>query len=382
MTSILYVGIDVDDKSFTATAISKHNNYHSIKTRPDFASLHKAITKVALPYEQIRVCYEASYLGFSLKRQFDALGIHCDVIAPSLIPVRPSDRIKTDRLDSVKLAEYYRQGMLKIVHDIDTETEGHRQLIRGHQQVVNTCKIYKLQILSSCRYRGISYRTSMQAKSYWTKQHMAFLKRLLVDDSLDKYFRLDLENKLYLLETQQGVIRRYENDIHQLAISEPYRRAVGYLCCIRGIAELIAMTLIVEIGDIGRFVKARHLAGYAGFSISEYSSGGKSRKGGITGMGNKYIRTVCVEACQLAGRRYSVNKALRARRADQDLVAIEIGDRCMKRLYKKYQTMYHANKPFNKIKVACARELLGFVWEALRAAQAAENALHAAPVVE
>ncbi len=84
----------------------------------------------------------------------------------------------------------------------------------------------------------------------------------------------------------------------------------------------------------------------------------------------------------MAGRRYSVNKALRARRTDQDLVAIEIGDRCMKRLYKKYQAMYHANKPFNKTKVACARELLGFVWEALRVAQAAENALHAAPVVE
>ena len=132
------------------------------------------------------------------------------------------------------------------------------------------------------------------------------------------------------------------------------------------------MTLIVEIGDIRRFDHLSKLARDAGLSIREYSSGGKCRKGGITKMGNKYIRTASVEACQLAGRRCTVNKALRARRVDQDWVAIEIGDRCQWRLYKKYHQMFRANKHFNKIKVACARELLGFIWEALQAAAAAE----------
>ena len=300
------------------------------------------------------------------------------MIAASQIPVRPSDRIKTNRLDSVKLAEYYKRGMLKIAGDIDEETEGHRHLIRGRNQAVNACKICKQQMLSACRYCGISYRTSTQSKSYWTKGHMAFLNSLVKAESLDLYFRLDLESKLYLLQTHQGTIKKYETQIHQLAISEPYRKAVGYLCCccscIRGIAELIAMTLIVEIGDINRFDHPSKLASYAGLSIYEYSSGGKSRKGSITKMGNKYIRTASVEACQLAGRRCTVNKALRGRRVDQDLVAIEIGDRCMQRLYKKYHQLLHANKEYNKIKVARARELLGFVWEALRAAQATERA--------
>ena len=334
--------------------------------------MHKALTKIALPDEQIRVCYEASYLGFSLKRQFDKVGIHCDMIAPSQIPVYPSDRIKTDRLDSMKLAKYYKQGLLKIVRAIDEESEGHRQLIRGRNQAVHVCKICKQQILSACRCHGINYRTSTQSKSYWTKGHMAFLNGLLKDESLDVYFGKDLENKLFLLATHQGAIKRYEDDIHQLTRSEQYRKAVGYLCCIRGIAELIAMTLIVEIGDIHRFASPRKLTSYAGLSICEYSSGGKSHKGGITHMGNKYIRTASVEACQLAGSRCTVNKALRGRRVDQDLIAIEIGDRCMRRLYKKYHQMFHANKPFNKIKVACARELLSFVWEALHAASAAE----------
>ena len=155
MTSILYVGVDVDDNRFTATFINKHNHYHTIKTAPNFKALHKAITKTALPKEFIKVCYEASYLGFSLKRQFDKVGIHCDIIAPSQIPVRPSDRIKTDRLDSEKLARYYKQGLLKIVRTIDEESEGHRLLIRGRNQTVHACKIRKQQILSACRCQGI-----------------------------------------------------------------------------------------------------------------------------------------------------------------------------------------------------------------------------------
>ena len=89
-------------------------------------------------------------------------------------------------------------------------------------------------------------------------------------------------------------------------------------------------------------------------------------------MGNKYLRTASVEACQLAGRRCTVNNALRVRRAGQDLVAIEIGDRCQERLHKKHHQMLHAGKEFNKIKVACARELLCFVWEAMPAALVAE----------
>ena len=181
------------------------------------------------------------------------------------------------------------------------------------------------------------------------------------DESLDVYFRKDLENKLYLLHTHQGTIRRYEDNIHQLAKSEQYRKSVGYLYCIRGIAELIAMAFIVEIGDIHRFASPRKLTSYAGLSVCEYSSGGKSHKGGITHMGNKYIRTASVEVCQLPSIRCAVNKALRGRRVDQDLVAIEIGDRCMRRLYKKYHQMFGANKPFNKIKVACARKLSSFV---------------------
>ena len=201
---------------------------------------------------------------------------------------------------------------------------------------------------------------------------MAFLKSLLKDESLDLHFRMDLENKLYLLQTHQGTIKRYEEQIHQLAISEQYRKQVGYLCCIRGIAELTAMTFIVEIGDIRRFAHPSKLTSYAGLSICEYSSGGKSRKGSITKMGNKYIRTASVEACQLAGRRCTVNKALRVRREGQDLVAIEIGDRCQERLYKKHHQMLHAGKEYNKIKVACARELLCFIWEAMQAALAAE----------
>ena len=150
------------------------------------------------------------------------------MIAASKIPVCPADRIKTDRLDSVKLAEYYKRGMLTIVRDMDEETQGYRHLIRGRNQAVHACKICKQQILSACRYYGMSYLTSTQSKSYWTQRHLAFLNGLLKDDSLDRYFRMDLENKLYVLQTYQGMIKKYEAQIHQLEMSEPYRKLVGY----------------------------------------------------------------------------------------------------------------------------------------------------------
>ena len=201
--------------------------------------------------------------------------------------MRASDRVKTDRLDSIKLVEYYQQGMLRIVHAIDEAAEGHRRLLRGRAQLVDLCKITKRQILSACRCFGISYRSSTGVQSYWTKGHRAFLNGLLSDESIDECLREDLENKRYVLGTHEEVIKRDDERIHQLAVSERYRQAVGYLCCIRGIAELIAMTLLVEIGDIHRFAKPSKLTSYAGLSINEYSSGGKCRKSPITALGNK-----------------------------------------------------------------------------------------------
>ena len=127
------------------------------------------------------------------------------------------------------------------------------------------------------------------------------------------------------------------------------------------------MIFLTEIGDARRFSHPRKLSSYAGFSVREHSSGGKEKKFGITKMGNRHIRTAVVEACQRVGMRCVLSKRLKAARQGQPAHVVEIADRCMRRLRKRYLHLVYRNKPVNKVKVACGREMLGFVWEMMYA---------------
>ena len=157
----------------------------------------------------------------------------------------------------------------------------------------------------------------------------------------------------------------YDCQIKDLAESDKYKKRVKALTCFRGLDYLSAMTLVCEIGDVKRFAHPKNLVSYAGMDISEYSSGGKERKYRITKMGNRYIRTSVIEANQRFDLPPQVSRHLKRRRESCEQMHIEIADRCMMRLYKKATSLKHKTKPHNKIKVACGREMLGFVWEAL-----------------
>lgn len=139
------------------------------------------------------------------------------------------------------------------------------------------------------------------------------------------------------------------------------------LCCLRGVSTLTAMTLIAEIGDVRGFSHPSKITSYAGLDVSEYSSGGKERKLGITKQGNRHLRTAAVESCQRAGMRYYVSKRLKADRAKQPARVIAIADKCMRRLSKRHLHLQHVGKHINKVKVACAREFLCFAWSILLA---------------
>ena len=160
-----------------------------------------------------------------------------------------------------------------------------------------------------------------------------------------------------------------EKEIRELASQKKYKKSISALGCFRGISTLSAMSLLTEIGDVRRFSYPKKLVSYSGLDIIEYSSGGRSQKFGITKMGNRHIRTTLVEACQGAHRPCTISKALKKRREGQSLKFVDIGDRCMKRLRSKSHRLIYSSKPINKVKVACAREMLGFVWEALHKAR-------------
>lgn len=363
--TVLYVGIDVDDKAFHGAGYEMDKqSYIEFKCKPTFGSLWERIEKFSDNGYEVRVCYEATYIGYGLCRDLRASKIHCDIVAPSLIPEQRSKRVKTDRVDSRKLAELYAKGMLTPIAIPDKSDEEVRQLIRSRGFVVDQRRRLKVHILSLCRFNGIDYRRQTNTEGhYWTNQHLKWLNREI--GKQPEVTRKVLERLLYQMVQLTNEIKALDEIIEEQALNERYQKKSQALSAFKGIDILSAMTLVTEIGDIRRFAHPKKLVSYGGMDIIEYSSGGKEKKFGITKMGNRKIRTVLVEACQSVTPGTTVGKILRNRRKEIPNEIVDIAERCQHRLWKKKSRMNKSVKHPNKIKMACAREMVGFIWEAL-----------------
>jgi transposase len=199
---------------------------------------------------------------------------------------------------------------------------------------------------------------------------MSWLETQLNFADVDLEFKFNIKALLSQMRQFESQLELYDERIEQIAETETYKTKVNALSCYRGIDTLSAMCLITELGDINRFSHPRKLTSFAGMDLREYSSGGKERRYSMSKMGNQRVRTAVVEASQKAYLIPNISKRLKDRRKGIETKYTEIADRCMKRLYKKSTRMLYVGKPVNKIKVACAREMLGFVWESLRLASA------------
>lgn len=366
--TILYVGIDVDDIAFHGTGYDqKKEKYYEFKCKPTLGSLLNRLEKLTNKGYEIKLCYEATYIGYGLHRDLEAHGIHCDIIAPSSIPEQRGKKVKTDRIDSRKLSEYYAKGLLTAISIPNKTDEQVRQLIRSRRFIVDERRRLKQHILSLCRFNGIDYRRQTNTKGlHWTLKHLQWLNsQLSKQPEITRKIFERLLSQLILLDEE---VKNFDFLIEQLSCNERYQKQSQALACIKGIDTLSAMTLLTEIGDIKRFPHPKNLVSYCGMDITEYSSGGKEKKFGITKMGNSKIRTVLVEACQSITVGSTVGRLLKTRRKGVPIELVKIAERCQVRLLrKKHQMSLVSNKPSNKTKVACARELTGFVWEMLMA---------------
>lgn len=363
--TVLFAGVDVDDKAFHVCVLnSTTEESFEFSVKPEAAALIRKLHELRRDGDQIRICYEATYVGFSLYRALKGKGFDCAVIAPSHIPTVPGVKKKTDRLDSVRLAKYFRSGLLTIVSVPDEISEKHRALIRSRRFLVAQLTRTKRHIDSMCRTLGWHYRQESTAKKLWTKAHRVWLAsriRYEAGDDLETSMKI-LVNQLHQLENNIG---QYDEAIAKLSRLEKYRRKVDALVCYRGLDTQSAMTLITEIHDIKRFSHPTKLGAYAGLDVKEYSSGGREKKFGITKSGNRFLRTTVVEACQYALKPVQISRPLKARRKGISSDYCVIADRCMGRLHKKGTRLLFSGKPRNKVITACAREMLNFVWESL-----------------
>jgi transposase len=363
---LLHIGLDVDDNSFHIGAFCKESGeIFEMTSKPNIGNLMKKLEKFSKQDFELKLCYEATYIGYSLCRDLNKNGYQTEIIASSMIPEVASNRVKTDRLDAIKLAKYYSNDLLTSIHIPEKEDEDDRDILRSRSFLVDLRKTLRRHILSACRRNNLHYKLETSAKQHWTQRHELWL----IDQAnkLSGGTKVNFEILLRQLEKLSEGIAVYDRMIEEMAEKEKYKTKKDALNCFRGISTLTAMTFITEIGDVRRFKHPKQLTSYCGLDVSEYSSGGKEKKFGITKMGNKRIRTSAIESCQKLDRAKPLSKRLRADREGQDIKIIDIADRCTKRLKKKANNLLDTGKHRNKVKVACAREFLGFVWEALHA---------------
>lgn len=364
MTSITYVGLDVHTTNYTAACyrFETDNTFAVAKLKPKADEIEKYLKRVKrdLGEDCEFLCgYEAGCLGYSLYHELTARGIKCVIMAPSTIESAPTNKIKTDKRDAMKLAKCLGKGSYKSVYVPTDEDNAVKEYIRMRDDVNDSLKRIKQQITAFCTRNGKIYRNTV-GKSYWTQKHLRWLEKLEFNQPL---LRQTLEEYLALFYILREKVDIFDVKIAELSKSERFEEPVKKLCCLSGIATHTAMAIVSEISDFTRFPSAGSFAAYLGLVPGEYSSSNNRNQLGITKQGNKHVRRLLVEAAQsyTKGRLGKKSAALKKRQEGMDTKVIAYCDKCIERLKRKYIRIALHSKS-NIAKTAIARELACFVW--------------------
>lgn len=360
MSKLRFVGLDVHADTIAVAVAEPGGEVRSVGTIPNRReSVRKLIGKLG-PAKEIRACYEAGPTGYVLYWQLTQLGVACEVIAPSLVPMRAGDRVKTDRRDAEKLARCYRAGELTAVWVPDAAHEALRDLVRAREaakkdQLKARHRLGKFLLRHGRRPEG------MKA---WTKQHLEWIGSHVHFDQP----ALEATLQDYLDEVKHVAERivKLEKAIDEAVRQAPpeIRAVVEALQALRGVAQTTAATIVSELGSLSRFESPRQLMGYSGLVAREHSSGNRIHRGSITKTGNAHLRRVVVEAAWAYQHRPNVTGFL-LRRQKSLVISDEVKQIAWKaqhRLNKRYKAMSARGKNKNQIVTAVGRELLGFIW--------------------
>jgi transposase len=360
--NLLYLGLDVHAQT-VAIAIAEANgevrNYGSVSN--DLGVLEKTMRRIknAHPGCELRVCYEAGPTGFVIARRCAQLGIDCAVVAPSLIPSRAGDRVKTDRRDAVKLARLHRAGELTAVNVPNACDEAMRDLCRARTDAVQDLRRSRAQLKAFLLRNGYRY----SGKSSWTEAHRRYLRELVLPHGAQ---RVVLEDSLRAITTAEERIERLEDQMEALLESWEMKPVVEALMGLRGFQIVGAMVLVSELGGAWRFDHPRQLMKYLGLVPTEDSSGPRRRQGGITKAGNSHARWLLIEAAQHYRLPPKISKELSKRQEHLSKEIKACSWKAQTRLHSRMMRLSARGKLKNKVTVAVARELAGFVWAIFR----------------
>jgi Transposase and inactivated derivatives len=351
-----FVGLDVHKATIAvavAGAFGDPEDHGQIANDP--GAVRKLLTRLGDGGAPLSLAYEAGPTGYALYRQVTAMGIECLVVAPSLIPVRPGDRVKTDRRDAAKLARLLRSGDLTRVWVPDEAGEALRDLVRARDDAKADQLRAKHRLSKFLLRRAVHPPVGVRA---WSRAHEAWLAKVSFVQVADQVVFEDYRS---VVAAATERVKRLEGALQRLATESPQAQLIAALQAIRGIGFLSAVTIAAEAGDLRRFPTARQFMAYVGLVPSEYSSGSSRQRGRITKTGDRLIRHVLGQAAHNARYRPNVSSSLRARQRLVPREVVELDRRAQARLHHRYRNLV-ARIGVNKTVIAVARELAGFVW--------------------
>ena len=358
MSNVRFIGLDVHAETIAVAVAEPNGEVRSlggIPNRPE--SIRKLVKKLG-PTKQLRVCYEAGPTGYVVYWQLTALGVTCEVVAPTLVPVKAGDRVKTDRRDALKLARSYRAGDLTPVWVPDPAHEALRDLVRAREAAKKDQLRARHRLGKFLLRQGRCRPAAMNA---WTQTHLRWVKTVHFEHAAQEATLLDY---LHEVEHMADRIQRLEGAIDEAVKTAParMRAVIEALQALRGIALVSAVTIAAEVGELSRFTKPRQLMGYSGAVSSEDSTGRRIRRGAITKTGNAHLRRVVIEAAWAYRYRPAVGAPLRKRQASVSEEVKAIAWKAQHRLHARYRHLTAHGKCKQQTVTAIGRELLGFIW--------------------
>jgi transposase len=366
MNDTIFVGLDVH-KETIAVAIAEGRRGGEVLllgnflNRPDH--IEKLVARLAKGNRTLSFCYEAGPCGYGLFRQLVALGHDCMVAAPSLIPMKAGDRVKTDRRDAVMLAKLHRAGELTAVWVPDDAHEAMRDLIRARATAVRVLSKARQHLQGFLLRHGRVYA----GKKGWTQAYRRWLTTVRFDHVAQQ---LVLQDYIHAVTDAEARVERLLRQIEDLGQNWSQAPVVAALQAMRGVAFIVAVTLVAEVGDFSRFANPRQLMAYLGLVPSEHSSGRTVHRAGITKAGNALARRALIEGAWTYRMQPRVSRKLHDRIEALPQVVRDIGWKAQVRLCARYRRLAAAGKPKVVVTTAIAREMLGFVWAIARSVQA------------
>mgnify|MGYP002632414984 CR=1 FL=1 len=351
------VGLDVH-KETIAVSIAEAGG-GEVRYFGEIANTPEAVFKLARQLKKgdarLSFCYEAGACGYGVYRQLRELKHECMVVAPSLIPKKAGDRVKTDRRDSLSLARLHRAHELTAVWVPDGAQEALRDLTRAREDMKHLQRQSKQRLLGFLLRHGKRY----SGKCRWTQAHTRWLEAVKCEHPIQQIVFQEYVDTVKAL-TQR--VTAFDQHIETASRESAFWPVIEALMALRGVNLLTATTVVAEIGDLRRFAGAPQLMAYLGVVPSEYSSGGKRSRGGITKTGNGHVRRVLVEAAWTY-RHPARKTAGLQRRAEQTSEAIQdIAWKAQKRMCSRYRLLAGKGKLKVQVCTAIARELAGFIW--------------------